>query len=295
MNKSHSQFMQLPYSGSSLPNLQLVHRARMVLLLLVLSCAFHFLFASESVVNEIPCPESGCIDPQRQPDDRVIPIKWEGEFIPDKTHYSIGDILTVHVKIWVDKESRGYRLGGTYYLKSNYVEGKRLNSFVPRLTWTIIKSDIDTLEIINDDRMLEGDITMQLTLRGSKQLVKRSDSGAFLTMAPIDTTSTMNETCSGPQIMQFEVYRIFQTGVSSEDRRLLSQFGDFIFDNTETINMYGKRFKEYLDREYERFFNNNKQNEPKVNEYITDQPNYYEMAISKDLVAWSLCMGLSTQ
>jgi len=59
MNKSQSQFMQLPYCGSSLPNLQLVHQARMVLLLLVLSCAFNFLFASESADNEIPGPESG--------------------------------------------------------------------------------------------------------------------------------------------------------------------------------------------------------------------------------------------
>jgi len=221
----------------------------MVLLLLVLSCAFNFLFASESADNEIPGPESGYIYSQWQPDDRVMPIKWEGEFIPDKAHYSIGEIFTVHVKIWVDKESRGYKLGRTYYLKSNYVEGKQLNSYVPRLTWSIIKSDIDTLEIMNDDRILEGDITMQLTRRGSKPQVKKSDSGVFLTLAPIDTTSTKNETCSGPLIMKFEAYRIFQTGVSPEERQLLSEFGDFIYDLTDTINMYGNRFREDLDKQ----------------------------------------------
>ena len=270
--------MQLPFFGGSLPNLQMLRMVRIILLLLVLCSVFPLLFASESADNEIPGPESGYIYAGWQPDDRVMPIKWECEFIPDKAHYATGEILTVRVKIWVDKESRGYKADRTYYLGSEYVEGKQLNSFVPRLTWVILKSEIDTLEIMTDDRILEGDITMQLIRRGSKPQVKKSDSGVFLTLAPIDTTYTELGTYSGPPIINFKIYRIYQSGVSPDDRQLISKSGDFMYDLTDTINMYGKRFYDAL-KQYDRFNYNDKTNQPKDNIYVPEQPNFQETAM----------------
>jgi len=76
MNKWQSQFMQLPFFGGSLPNLQMLRMVRIILLLLVLCSVFPFLFASGSADNEIPGPESGYIYAGWQPDDRVMPIKW---------------------------------------------------------------------------------------------------------------------------------------------------------------------------------------------------------------------------
>lgn len=275
MNRWQSQFMQPPFFGGSLPNLQMLRMVRIILLLLVLCSVFSFLFASERADNEIPGPESGYIYAGWQPDDRVMPIKWEGEFIPDKAHYATGEILTVRVKIWVDKESRGYKPDRTYYLESGYVEGKQLSSFVPRLTWVILKSEIDTLEIMTDDGILEGDITMQLIRRGSKPQVKKSDSGAFLTLAPIDTTYTDSGTYSSPPIMKFDLFRIYQSGVSPQDRQLVSKFGDFIYDLSDSINMYGKQFNDVLQK-YDRLNYNDKTENSNDNTFLPDQPNFLE-------------------
>jgi len=217
----------------------LMPMVRVSFLMFALCSFFTNLFAAESKSNEIPGPESGYIYSQWQPDNRVMPIKWEGRFNPDKFDFAMGELLTVHVKIWIAKESRGYKPGRTYYIKSKYAEGRQLSSYVPQLDWTVIKSDIDTLEIMTDGRILEGDITMQLLRYHGKPQVKMSDSGVFMTIIPPDTTYTKWGTYSAPLCVDFKTYRIFQPGVSPDDRRLTSEYGDFIYDLTDVINMYG--------------------------------------------------------
>ena len=230
--------------GSDFQLIMTLRRARIIFLLLSLCCFFTILFAVESKPNEILGPESGYLDLRWRPDDQVMPIKWEGRFNPDKFDFAIGELLTVHVKIWIDKESRGYKPGRTYYIKSKYAEGRQLFSFVPQLGWTVIKSDIDTLEIMTDDRILEGDITMQLLRLNGKPQVKISDSGVFMTIVPPDTTSTKWGTHSAPLCVDFKTYRIFQPEVSPDDRRLESEYGDFIYDLEDVINVYGDVFLE---------------------------------------------------
>jgi len=139
----------------------------------------------------------------------------------------------------------------------------------------ILKSEIDTLEIMTDDRILEGDITMQLIRRGSKPQVKKSDSGVFLTLAPIDTTYTDSGTYSSPPIMKFDLFRIYQSGVSPQDRQLVSKFGDFIYDLSDSINMYGKQFNDVLQK-YDRLNYNDKTENSNDNTFLPDQPNFLE-------------------
>jgi len=239
MDNESRQFMKLHDSSRDQRLMTFMPMVRVSYLMLVMCSIITVLFAFVSKANEIPGPESGYIYSQWQPDDRVMPFKAEGEFIPDKEYYSMGEILTVHAKIWIDKESRGYKPDRTYYIKSKYVEGRQLSSYVPQLDWTVIKSDIDTLEIMTDGRILEGDITMQLLRYHGKPQVKMSDKGVFMTLVPPETTYTKWGTYSAPLCVDFKTYRIFQPGVSPEDRRLTSEYGDFIYDLTDVINMYG--------------------------------------------------------
>jgi len=276
MKDKYRPYSRLLLFGSVIPLIQTLRRARIVFLLLALCSILSILFAEKSKDNEILAQETRISDMRNPPDDEVIPLKYQSEFVPDKDDYAEGELLTIHARIWVDKDSRGYKPDRIYYLQSKYTEGRQLESFVPRLCWTIIKSDIDTLEIITDDRILEGDITMQLLRLNGKPQVKMSDSGVFMTLVPPDTTYTKWGHYSAPIILNFNVYRIYQRGVSHVDRQFDAELGNFVYDLEDTINMYGKRLKDKLNKHLNY---NDRAKFNKNNTYLPEPPDYREMAM----------------
>ena len=130
-----------------------------ILLFLTLLGNISQMIASES--GEILGPESGVVDLRWQSDDKVVALKYEYEFKQDKLNYDYGEIITVTYDIRVDPASRGYIPNRSYYLLSPYVTGYQISGSEP-YCWRIIKSDIDTLEVITDNRSLQGEFTLQL-------------------------------------------------------------------------------------------------------------------------------------
>jgi len=81
--------------------------------------------------GEILGPESGYIDLRWQSNDKVVALKTEYEFLPDKLNYDYGEIIKVTYNISVDTASRGYLPNRTYYLLSPYVAGYQISGSEP--------------------------------------------------------------------------------------------------------------------------------------------------------------------
>ncbi|MDZ4120981.1 MAG: hypothetical protein U1C33_01075, partial [Candidatus Cloacimonadaceae bacterium] len=192
--------------------------------------------------EEILGPESGYLDPRWRSDDKVVAIKAESEFIPDKLHYERGEIVTVKYDFRLDSTSRGYKPNRTYYLLSRYVTGYRIKVDGDDCYWHIIKSDIDTLEIISDNRSLTGEFTLQLLRYRGKPQVSKNSEGGFVSLAPIDTTSTISGIKSVPPRFLFEIVRLAES--DSGDNVYLHSSGTFFCDQRSDLSFQGKAVAE---------------------------------------------------
>ncbi|MDD3562899.1 MAG: hypothetical protein PHR32_04395 [Candidatus Cloacimonetes bacterium] len=191
--------------------------------------------------DEILGPESGYIDLRWRSDDKVVAIKYEYEFVEDKLHYDYGEIITVTYDIRVDTSSRGYMPNRTYYLLSSNVTGHQISGSEPYY-WKIIKSDIDTLEVITDDRSLQGKFTLQMVHYRDKSKPIQMDDGGFTYFTPIDTTRVVSSKTSRPPAISFNAYRVTtkQEGANVYQHRS----GKFYFDQQGGMGLTGKTLDE---------------------------------------------------
>lgn len=157
--------------------------------------------------DEILGPGSGFVDLRWQSDDKIVALKCEYEFKEDKLSYDYGEIITVTYDIHVDPASRGYVPNRTYYLLSSNVTGHQIKGS-GSLYWRILKSDIDTLEVITDDRSLQGVFTMQLMHYRDNPQVIQTGEGGFTYFMPIDTTRVKSTLKGGPPAVLFNAYRV---------------------------------------------------------------------------------------
>jgi len=194
--------------------------------------------------GEILGPESGYIDLRWRSDDKIVAIESESEFLPDKFQYSYGEIVTVKYDIHVDAASRGYKPYRTYYLLSPYVTGNQIKGDGDDNFWFIVKSDIDTLEAITDDRSLKGEIILQLLRYKDKPKVIEDNEGSIISLTPIDTTHTRSSKHSGPPRFSIEVLRVAENEI--EENVHLHSSGKFYFDQLSGISFQGKVEKNYF-------------------------------------------------
>lgn len=227
------------------------------------------LIASEP--GEILGPESGYMDLRWQSNDKVVALKYEYEFIQDKLSYNYGEILIVKYDISVDTASRGYLPNRTYYLLSTHVIGNQIRN--ASYYWRILKSDIDTLEVITECRSLKGEFTLQLLYYRDKPNTKQNGEGGFMYFTPIDTTKVGNTKQCGPPAFQFTAYRVAATNTGANVHKHNS--GKFYYDQLGAIPLSGKTVRE----RWERLYNSNTDySNPKTNTYLPPQPDFWELA-----------------
>lgn len=190
--------------------------------------------------SEILGPESGFIDIRWQSNDKVVALKYEYEFVEDKLSYRYGEILTVKYDIQVDTASRGYLPNRTYYLLSNHVIGNQIRN--ASYYWRILKSDIDTLEVVTEDRPLKGEFTLQLLHYRDKPNTKQNSGGGYMYFTPIDTTKVGNTKQCGPPAIDFTAYRVAATNTGANVRKHSS--GKFYYDQQGAIPLSGKMQRE---------------------------------------------------
>ncbi|MDD4308799.1 MAG: hypothetical protein PHO32_00295 [Candidatus Cloacimonetes bacterium] len=237
MKQQFSQLKKLPYIGSNLPPLQMVHKVKIVVLLLILCITFTALFASGSAKSEIFGPESGVVDLRYIPDDQVVALTWKSEVIPDKFQYEIGETVTVKFTISVDPQSRGYKPDKQYYLISPYTTGHSLGADFD-LCWTVLKSNIDSLEIVRDGNPTTGEIEVRLYRSRFIPRFKQADNGMTIYYTPQDTTKAVKFNKSGPPLFKFRAYRICEDigkGIKYCDSK-----HSFEYDQYRGVNISGK-------------------------------------------------------
>jgi hypothetical protein len=187
--------------------------------------------------GEIPGPESGYYYNNWLSDDKVVALSYEYEFLPDKLNYDYGEIIKVTYNISVDAASRGYLPNRTYYLLSPYVAGYQISGSTP-LYWRIMKSDIDTLEVITDDKPLKGEFTLQLVHYKNRPQKKQLGDGSFMYFTPVDTTKANTGSKSRPPAFDFMAYRIAATQTGANVHQHGS--GEFYYDQQCGIPLTGK-------------------------------------------------------
>jgi hypothetical protein len=210
-----------------------------IVLLVALLGAVSPMIAHES--GEILGPESGFVDLRWRSDDKILALKCEYDFKDDKLNYNYGEIITVTYDIRVDTASRGYMPNRTYYLLSSHVTGHQISGSEPYY-WRIVKSDIDTLEVITDDRALQGELTLQLVHYRDKSEPVQMVDGGFSYFTPIDTTRVVSSKTSRPPAIFFNAYRVTtkQEGANVYQHRS----GKFYYDQQGGMGLTGKTLDE---------------------------------------------------
>ncbi len=241
-------------------------------LLLLIGILISLVPLAASETDDILGPESGYIDLRWRSNDKIVAIKSEYEFFPDKLNYDYGEIIKVTYNISVDTGSRGYLPNRTYYLLSPYVTGYQISGSEP-LYWRIMKSEIDTLEVITDDKPLKGEFTLQLVHYKDRPQKKQLGDDSFMYFTPIDTTITNTARKSRPPAFNLKVYRVATTQTGANVHQHSS--GKFYFDQQGGIALSGKtqkkRTQETLQRGYYA-------PSTKDNTYLPPQPNFTELA-----------------
>jgi hypothetical protein len=229
------------------------------------------LIASEP--GEILGPESGYMDLRWRSDDKVVAIQSEYEYFPDKLHYTHGEIVTVKYDIRVDTASRCYKPNRTYYLLSPYVTGYQIKGDGDDNYWFIVKSDIDTLEAITDDRTLKGEFILQLLSYKEKPKVIEDNEGSFISLTPIDTTYTKSSKHSGPPRFSIEVFRVAE--INEGENVHLHSSGKFYYDQLSGFGIQGKVESEFWKN---RFNYNSGVIAPKNDSFLPPHPSFRELA-----------------
>ena len=242
----------------------------LIVLLFGLLVTISPLIASEP--GEILGPESGYIDLRWLSDDKVVAIKSEYEYFPDKLHYTHGEIVTVKYDIRVDTTSRGYKPNRTYYLLSPYVTGYQIKGDGDDNYWFIVKSDIDTLEVITDDRNLKGEFILQLLPYNEKPKVIEDNEGSFISLTPIDTTYAKSSKHSGPPRFSFEVVRVAE--IDKGENVHLHSSGKFYYDQLSGFGIQGKVESEFWKN---RFNRNSGVIAPKNDSFLPPPPSFLKL------------------
>lgn len=230
------------------------------------------LIASEP--GEVMGPVSCSLSPVLRRDDLIVALQSENEYLPDKLHYTHGEIVTVKYEIRVNTASRGYKPNRTYYVLSPYVTGYQIKGGGYNNFWYIVNSDIDTLETITDDRSLKGEITLQLSFyKEDRRQVKGMSGGGFMYFTPMDTTAAQSRLPSGPPRFYFEVVRIAES--DNGDHVYLHNSGKFYYDQEAGISFQGKVESECWEN---RFNRNSGVIAPKDNSFIPSQPDFRQLA-----------------
>lgn len=241
-------------------------------LLLLIGFLISLVPLAASEPGEIPGPESGYYYNNWLSDDKVVALSYEYEFLPDKLNYDYGEIIKVTYNISVDTASRGYLPNRTYYLLSPFVAGHQIKGSASYY-WRIMKSDIDTLEVISDDKPLKGEFTLQLVHYKDRPQKKQLGDDSFMYFTPIDTTITNTTRKSRPPAFQFDAYRVaaMQTGTNVRQHKS----GKFYYDQQCGIPLTGKTLKKHTEETLRRSYY---APSTKDNTYLPPQPDFKELA-----------------